>query len=347
MIKFMERQMRTVQAERFAADLDWNLLRTFVVIVEEGGITAAASQMLRRQPTVSLALQRLESQIGNRLIERGRGVFRLTAVGRELYRECVDIYDGISKLKEVTNKAVHELTGNINLALASHVTTPLLDELLASFHARHPQVTFRVEINSSDNVAREVLNKTASLGICLLNKRLQKLDYELLYREYFGYFCGPKHPLFGRENVKISELRNCAAVSFDTDDMADALRPVALFRKKHKLDFDFVGRSPHLEEVKRMILCGLGIGPLPLHVVERDVRDGFLWRLPPFKAPPAIDIHLITNPQMRFNRAETQFIAALTDSIAKMPLKDRSYGNDKSCRNKPACSNTIKTGLPS
>ncbi len=328
--------MRTVQTERFAADLDWNLLRTFVVIVEEGGITAAASQMLRRQPTVSLALKRLENQIGNRLIERGGGVFRLTAVGRELYGECVDIYDGISQLKNLINKAVQELTGNINLVLASHVATPLLDELLTSFHAKHPQVTFRVEIGSSDNVAREVLKKSASLGICLINKPLHKLDYKLLYREYFGYFCGPKHPLFGKKNVKIGDLRERAAVSFDTDDISGALRPVALFRKKHKLDFYFVGRSPHLEEVKRMILCGLGVGPLPLHVVERDVRDGLLWRLPPFKAPPAIDIHLITNPQLRFNRAETQFITALKDSIANLPLEERSYGNGNDCLKKPS-----------
>jgi len=69
---------------KFVTNLDWNLLRTFVVISEEGSITAAANKLLLRQPTVSLALQRLEAQMRTRLIDRGRGAFRLTAVGREL-----------------------------------------------------------------------------------------------------------------------------------------------------------------------------------------------------------------------------------------------------------------------
>jgi hypothetical protein len=59
-----------VYSDKFVTNLDWNLLRTFVVIVEEGGITAAATRLLRRQPTLSAALGRLESQIGSRLIKR-------------------------------------------------------------------------------------------------------------------------------------------------------------------------------------------------------------------------------------------------------------------------------------
>ncbi len=46
-----------------------------------------------------------------------------------------------------------------------------------------------------------------------------------------------------------------------------------------------------------MIVSGLGIGPLPVHVVERDVRDGLLWRLPPYKKPAAVGIYMVTNPK--------------------------------------------------
>ena len=93
-------------SDNFITNLDWNLLRTFVVIAEEGSITSAAARLLRRQPTVSAALSRLEAQIGQRLIERGGGTFRLTAAGRELYRECAEIYSSVSRLKEVADTAV-------------------------------------------------------------------------------------------------------------------------------------------------------------------------------------------------------------------------------------------------
>ena len=60
---------------KFAFRLDWNLLRSFMVIAEEGSITRAAHRLLRGQPSVSLALQRLEAELGCKLIDRGHGPF--------------------------------------------------------------------------------------------------------------------------------------------------------------------------------------------------------------------------------------------------------------------------------
>ena len=64
--------------ERFAHNLDWNLLRTFVVVVEEGSITRAANRLLLQQPAVSMALKRLEQSVGHRLIDHSPGRFELT-----------------------------------------------------------------------------------------------------------------------------------------------------------------------------------------------------------------------------------------------------------------------------
>lgn len=318
--------MKHHRDNRFAGDLDWNLLRTFFVIVEEGGISAAARRLLLRQPTVSLALKRLETQMGARLLERGGGVFRPTAAGRALYRECRHIYGSIEQLHAVTSAFAGEITGSVRVAMASHVYTPILDDTLRRFHADHPAATFQISVETSASVAQAVNDQNASMGICLVNRRIPRLDYQIIYREFFGFYCGPSHPLFGRDGLSMNDLRGHAAVSFDTDDLADALRPVALLRRQYQLNQSFVGHSSHLEEVRRMIFCGLGIGPLPVHVADRDVRDGLLWRLPPYDKPPKVDIYLLTNPSRRFNSAEERFIERLKTRIKSMPLRERTYG---------------------
>lgn len=316
------------RGDRFVSDLDWNLLRTFVAIVEEGSITRAADRLLRRQPAISLALKRLETEMGMRLIERGGGSFRVTAAGRELYARCVDIYGDISQLKEAATQAAKEVSGRAVIHLASHVTTPILDRVLADLYRRHPGITYRMRIRTSAEVAEDIRDHTATLGICLVNQRLPGLDYELMFREHFGYFCGPPHPFFGRKDLRFEDLAECDAVSFGTDDLRDALRPVALLRRQHLQDLRVVGESMQLEEVRRMILCGLGIGPLPIHVVERDLRDGTLWRLPPYTGAPAVDIHLVTNPRRRLSRAERLLVEALRAEIAATPVAERTYGRD-------------------
>ena len=317
-----------VSSEKFVTNLDWNLLRTFVVIVDEGSITNAASRLLRRQPTVSAALRRLETQIGNKLIERGGGTFRLTAAGRGLHRECIELYGNIARLEDLTHAASKEMTGNIRILLASHVVTPILYKALSEFHREHPSVTFSIDVEASRDVTQGVLEKSAALGICLLDRRLAKLDYELIYREYFGFFCGPTHPLYGRENLTLEDLRQCSGVSFETDSMEDALRSVAKFRKLHDLNHNIVGHSANLEEVRRMIVCGLGIGPLPIHVVAQDVDAKSLWRLPPYINPPAVDIFVVTNPKNRLSRAEFSFVTVLKQLIVGKSVAERTYTSD-------------------
>ncbi|PDT43132.1 LysR family transcriptional regulator, partial [Sinorhizobium fredii] len=78
--------------ERFPWKLDWNLLRTFTVVVEQGGITRAAEFMNLSQPTISSALKRLEDTTEKRLLHRRPGHFALTPAGETLYRESCMLF---------------------------------------------------------------------------------------------------------------------------------------------------------------------------------------------------------------------------------------------------------------
>jgi len=311
--------------ERLARELDWNLLRTFMVVVQEGSVTGAARRLYLRQPTVSHALKRLESRLGKRLIERGPATFRVTPAGEMLFKECVEMYGNVARVAVLTRDVQDEITGHVRISMASHVVSPVFDEVLAGFHAANPKATYEIEVATSAEVIGAVLEKSASFGLCLVHKRLPKLEYQVMYREHFGFFCGPPHPLFGRENLTLEDLKGHASVSFKTDRLSDALRPVALLRAQHDIDDLVVGHSSHLEEVRRMIIAGLGLGPLPIHVVARDLRDGLLWRLPPYESPPAIDIYLVWNPKTHLNRAEAGLLTALREAIDAKPLSDRTY----------------------
>jgi DNA-binding transcriptional LysR family regulator len=317
--------MDDASLERIPRELDWNLLRTFMVIVQEGGITRAANRLLLKQPTVSNALKRLEDQLGRRLVERGPGGFRVTEAGELLYRECVDIYGNISRLSVQLREVREEIAGHVTIATASHVVCPFYDETLANVHRRHPGITYSIEVDTSVEVVRAVLQKTASFGICLVHARHPHLTYDFMFREHFGFFCGPRHRLFRRRNLTLADLREESFVSFKTDQVSDALRPVALLRARENLNDRIIATSSHLEEVRRMIVAGIGIGVLPIHAVERDVRDGLLWRLPPYEEPPAIDIFMVSNPATPLNRAEQTVLAALRRRLAEIPESQRVY----------------------
>ena len=304
---------------------DWNLLHTFVVLAESSSVTSAAEHLGRQQPSVSNALRRLEDQIGKKLIDRSPGTYQLTDAGKLLYREAIEIYGTVAGIKTLMRDVTTEINGHIRVVMASQVTCPFFDRSLCVFHKTHPKATFVLDAMASEVALNEVAARRASFAICLVHKRNSKLEYRLMYREFFGLFCGPDHPLFGRNGLTKEDLHGRSSVNFLTDSLDDVLRPVTLIRIEAGLDGHAIGQSSHLEEIKRMIIAGLGIGALPIHAVARDIEDGLLWQLPPYDHLPRIDVHLIWNPMARMNRAEKAFLTALTMQIEETSVEERTY----------------------
>ncbi|MCG6856969.1 MAG: LysR family transcriptional regulator [Salaquimonas sp.] len=313
-------------SERLVRELDWNLLRTFVVLAESHSVTEAAAKLRLAQPSVSTALKKLESRLEKKLIERSPGHYRLTRAGEMLYREAVDIQGSIFRLTTAMRDVTDEVQGHVKIAVASHVICPVFDDALAEFHAIHPKATLSIDVDTSRETIAAVTARSASFAICLVRERNPKLEYRRLYREAFGLFCGPTHPLFGKTELARNDLAGHSSVSFATDRLHDVLRPVTLMRAEADLGDRIVGTSSHLEEVRRMIIAGLGIGPLPVHVAQRDVEAGLLWHLPPYDKMPEIDVHVVWNPRAKLNRAEESLLGGLLDRIDTIPIEQRTYG---------------------
>ena len=311
--------------ERIARELDWNLLRTFVVLAESHSVTDAAAQLRLKQPTVSTALKRLEDRIGRKLINRSPGHYALTEAGRLLYREADEINGSVLRLSTLMREMTDDVRGHVRIAVASHVVSPLIDRALAQFHADHPQATLTIDVQSSSKAIAEVTAKRASFAICLVGDHNPGLEYRRVFREYFGLFCGPPHPLFGRDDLTIADLEGHSSVSFETDRLQDVLKPVTVMRAQAALGQKITGVSSHLEEVRRMIISGLGVGPLPMHVAARDLRDQLLWQVPPFEDLPPIDVYLVWSERATKNRAEQILLDALLEAIENTPIEERSY----------------------
>ncbi|MEP3331413.1 LysR family transcriptional regulator [Sedimentitalea sp.] len=311
--------------QRFPWNLDWNLLRTFIVVVDEGGITPAAHFLGLKQPTISAALKRLEDISGRKLINRSPKHFSVTPWGKVLYAEASSIFGTLAQLPDLLGSLEEEVTGQISIAVASHVVSPHFDAVLERFNALYPNANYTISTMDSDEVIAHLLQNRVSFGVCLFAEKPAALEARVLYREYFGLFCGPSHRLFGRENINISELKNENVVSFQTDELAGPLSNVAHMRKRLGMRSTPKGLSSNLPEVRRMIVANIGIGALPVHVANRDVQSGLLWQVPPYKSLPVVDIHLLTNSKRSLNSAEHTLISMLNDELDSLPLSERTY----------------------
>lgn len=311
--------------QRFPWNLDWNLLRTFIVVVDEGGITPAAHFLGLKQPTISAALKRLEDIVGHKLINRSPKHFSITPWGQVLYAEAGAIFGAVAQLPDLMGGLEDEVTGQISIAVASHVVSAHFDAVLERFNALYPRASYTISAMDSADVIVHLQQNRVTFGVCLFQQQPEGLKTRVLFREFFGFFCGPPHRLFGQENIDVAELKNEDAVSFQTDEFGGPLSGVAHLRRRLGMRSDPKGLSSNLPEVRRMIVANIGIGALPVHVARKDVQSGLLWQVPPYKSLPAVDIHMLTNARRRMNRAEKALLEMLNTELDAVPLGERTY----------------------
>jgi DNA-binding transcriptional LysR family regulator len=303
--------------DRFARQLDWNLLRTFLVIAEERNLTRAAQRLFLCQPTISGALRRLEERLGCRLIARGAGHFELTETGRELHALCLEIHRSVSAVGELKANAKQELSGTVRIRTISGVSCEPLDGAIAEFSRSNPTAQFEVHVgHSRDNVAA-VIKEAAPIGLSLFRQEAPNVEYRLLWREPFDLYCGAGHALVGGQVASLEVLRDASWVEFACERDSARLHPLAVLKHERGIGQRVVAIAESAEELRLLLRRGIGIGFLPRHIAEPDTRDGRLWRLSSLLGAPTIDVYMATNLRMSVSPVEAAFRAMLASRLDK------------------------------
>lgn len=307
------------EGRRFLNDrLDWNLLRTYLAIGQEGSISRAAARLHITQSAVSQALRRLEEQLECPLILRRGPRFDLTAAGEEVLRIASDIYADVSRISAAVEQRSDAVVGKVRLLTISRVHSALYDEFLGDFHQAHPKVELEIEVLRSADIISSLLQKTATAGLGLCRIAQPKLEQRQLLRQRFAFFCGKRHRLYGRSDVALDELQGESFVSFVSDQLGGNLSPLAMFRDQHGFTGRIVASSSSFEEIHRLVCAGFGIGCLPEHLLEKDLAQGLLWRLPPAEGIVDVDLLLLWNREQKMTVAESVFLERFQHRLATL-----------------------------
>ena len=315
---------RDPEAKRFLNDrLDWNLLRTFLVIAQEGSISRAAARLHLSQPAVSQALRRLEEQLDSELIVRRGPRIALSRTGEEVMQIAAELYGTVSRLGPALDTPAETVVGKIRMLTVSRVQSRCYDDFLAQFHNEFPQVEFEVDVMRSSDVVSALLQKTASFGLGLCRTPQPRLEQRVLLEQRYAFFCGRRHRLFGRKNLTLADLQSENFVSFTSDQIGGNLSPLTVFRDQQGFTGRIVASSPSLDEIRRLVGAGYGIGCLPEHTVAADVQAGEVWRLPPWEGVIDVNVYLLWNREQKFTQAESVFLERFQQMLMTTDVADR------------------------
>ncbi|MEV4341963.1 LysR family transcriptional regulator [Streptomyces sp. NPDC049590] len=232
-------------------------LRVLLAVVDHGGFTAAAERTGVSQPAVSRAVAALESELGARLVVRGRDGVRLTEPGRRAVAHAREAVRHFDLVRTEVAAAAGEVTGELRLASLPTATGALLAPRIAEFTDRHPQVRVRL-LEGFDRDVRAWLERGA-VEAGLLTRPAPGLEAVELASDEMVALLPAAHPLADASSVPVSALAREPFI-LSSGGCRPLIRQAA---RDAGVELDVAFEAAQLSAIVAMVGSGLGVSIVP------------------------------------------------------------------------------------
>lgn len=196
--------------------MELHQLEYFVAVAEEASFTRAANRVHVAQPGVSAQVRRLESELGQQLLDRSGRSVRLTEVGSAMLPFARAALDAVASARLAVDELAGLVRGQVTVGMVSGCALPVLAELLAGFHDRYPGVAITLVEDTSDRLAERLRDGQLDLALIgVAGEAPPEITTTVVVDEELVAAVHPAHPLAGpaATTVTIGQLRDLPLVS--------------------------------------------------------------------------------------------------------------------------------------
>ena len=252
-------------------------LKTFQEVVRLGSFSEVAKKLSISQPAVSFQIQKLEHELGVRLIDRTQRTITLTAAGKRLLRFAASIESEREHLQKDLEQMREEVSGEFLIAASTIPGEFLLPPLLAKFKRMHPAVRVQVDISDSLTVINGVRENTYEVGFCGIAPEGQDLASFKIAGDEIVLIVFPDHPLAQRVEVSPADLEGEPLIFRETT--SGTQRNLENYLSRAGLDLR--KWTPHLvlgttQAVVSAVAAGAGIAFVSSVAIQRYLALGLV-----------------------------------------------------------------------
>jgi DNA-binding transcriptional LysR family regulator len=258
--------------------LDLAQLEIFLCIAEEKSFSRAAEKMLRTQPALSIAIKRLEEELGEPLFDRSSKSGTLTEAGRILLSYAQRMINMRDEAKEAISELRGMFRGRLTIGANESTSLYLLPKLLLEYRRRHPQIKIEVFRNISEKIPSEVLERNLDFGFLSFDPMHPSLQSLEVHRDELVLVVPPKHHLAGRKQVTVKDLGNEHFVAHNVK--TPARTRIFDFFAQHRTPLNISIELATLETIKEFVKLEVGLAILPRLAVEEEIKSGELIEVP-------------------------------------------------------------------
>ena len=306
----MNRNISTKQIQN-PRSYDWNLIKSFLAILEAGTLSGAAKALGISQPTLTRHVDELENSLNVVLFERGRRGALPTTAALAIADHARDIFAATQALSLSATGKSNQLQGTVRITASQIVATYLMPQIFTRLMDEAPQV--QIELVATDKV-ENLTEREADIAVRMVRPQRPNLiarkvnDIELgiyAHKDYLKNYPPLKSP---------QDLASHRLIGYDNDDRI--IKGLALAGLEVDRNF-FQLRCDDQVACWRALCTGAGIGFAPNYLATKNpglVRVGEEFPIAP------LPIWLVTHREIKTNRRIRMVFDYLADELSALDL---------------------------
>jgi len=242
-------------------------LRYIVAVAREHHFGRAAKSCHVSQPTLSVAIKKLEAELGVAIFERGSNEISLSPIGERIVQQAQQTLEAADNIKQLALHGKNQLSGPLRIGAIHTIGPYLYPELIPLLHKAAPEMPLVVEENYTSVLTEKLKRGELDVIIIALPYEEQGIVSQALYEEPFVVLLPASHPLTSRKtiNSKLLEAENVLLLGQGhcfRDHVLEAC-PACIPKPGLEGDLPHTVEGSSLETIRHMVVSGLGVTVLP------------------------------------------------------------------------------------
>ena len=294
--------------------MELRVLRYFLAIAREQGITRAAEVLHITQPTLSRQIAELEEELGVKLFDRTGRQIRLTDEGILFRRRAMEILSLVDRTKDEMMEQDERIEGTVSIGCGVLTAFQGLAQVIGRFRAVHPHVHFQIHTGNADDVQQRIDQGLLDLALFIEPVASEPYDYvRFPGKELYGAMLPTDSPLAAKEAITVDDL---AGLPLCLPSRLKVKSEVANWLSRAKQPPEIPFTSNLSTNASMLVEAHLAVGIVAMG--SQPYADPAKIVLRPLAPELSATAILAWRRQQPYPRAVTKFIAFAREEIPKL-----------------------------
>ncbi|MCD1586395.1 LysR family transcriptional regulator [Halomonas sp. IOP_14] len=251
-------------------------LRVLVAVAHSRSLAEASERVHLSQPAISIALRKLEENVGGALFARTTRQLALTPEGEAFLPVAVRLLNDWNEAFEDLNDQFSKQRGKVTVAALPTLAAGLFPRVIKLFHEAYPRINLSLHDVLADQINQMVREGRADLGLSVPPSDADDLTFDPVLEDSYVVVCPCGHPLLAQSAVAWSQL---AAYPFiGINRLSSSRQDIDRIMQSVGERLDILCDARQIATVGRMVAAGLGISVLPSLSFRQIAADGIEYR---------------------------------------------------------------------